>query len=69
MQKEYTLNELIKSTQARMAYNVDLAQKAFARNAKPEFKCFMQNAKMMIQSIEWAIEDNNTDYLINNRDW
>lgn len=64
--KEYTLNDLIKSTAARARYNLDLAARA---NRESERERFLSNANKMMRQIEWAIEDGNPDYLTENRDW
>lgn len=74
MNKEYTLEELIKSTQARIQYNVQLSVDAMQRGDFQEGERFQKNVVEMMKSIEEAIFGeqafgNGKDCLIGNRDW
>jgi hypothetical protein len=62
----YTMRELIKSTEARIAYNLELAR---THPIESERKRFEQNAADMREDIETALTEDDTDWIIDNRDW
>lgn len=62
---KYTMTELIASTIARAKMNYDYA---FGAETMEEQKRFISNAHHLLDSIPLAIEEDDKEYLIDNRD-
>lgn len=63
---KYSMDDLIKSTCARINYNIELAMKA---DNESERNRFLTNAKTMSNEISYALQTGNKDVLEDNKDW
>lgn len=66
----YTLGELVNSTLNRANYNMDLSMEALLDHDDiAESERLANNAKMMISDVKYAMENNDPEWLADNRDW